>query len=231
MQLGRSHGQPTCSHRSSSSGHLITPPPPSPLNSGNLDASLTPFFLSPTFYIFLHLSLSSYLLAIRKMAVPSLHLCMAKTLVILFFLISPSSSSSSSSSCSLSDANNAVRAASQSTGGAARYVARLLRTTGVKSAALKDCKGQLSDSVDLLDNAATQLRWLRPEDFAWQVDNALTWTSAALTNQDTCLQGFKEVKNGTSAKVRLAVVKRVSRASAITSKALHLINQLVPGHV
>ena len=65
----------------------------------------------------------------------------------------------------------------------------------MKSAVLKDCKGQLSDSVDLPDNAATQLRWLRLEDFAWQVDNALTWTSAALTNQDTCLQGFKEVRH------------------------------------
>ncbi|XP_078444425.1 pectinesterase inhibitor 3-like [Wolffia australiana] len=125
------------------------------------------------------------------------------------------------------EARSAASAAAELTGGAAAYVAGLLREARGEAGALKDCKGLLGEAAELLENAAAQLRGLRGEDVAWRVDNALTWASAALTNQDTCLQGLNEVKAGTSPEARAEVVRRVSGASRATSSALLLINRLV----
>ncbi|CAA7401205.1 unnamed protein product [Spirodela intermedia] len=156
----------------------------------------------------------------------------SRTLVVLLLLLLSlsagrvSSSSSSSSSCLRRDANRAVYAAAKSAGEAAGYVSHLLRSTSPNSVALKDCRELLGDSAEQLNKTARQLRRLRPETFTWQVDNALTWTSAALTNQDTCVQGLREVMKGTSGKTREAVVRRVSHVSRLTGNALHLINRL-----
>lgn len=57
--------------------------------------------------------------------------------------------------------------------------------------------------------------------------NAQTWVSAALTNEDTCLDGFKEVDG----EVKSDVKKRISKVARVTSNALCFINRLDGGGI
>ncbi|XP_030538541.1 pectinesterase inhibitor 3 [Rhodamnia argentea] len=92
--------------------------------------------------------------------------------------------------------------------------------------ALADCLEQMSDSVDELRQSLAELKHLRGgEELRWQLSNAETWVSAALTNEDTCLDGFQEVE----AKVKGDVRRKISNVARVTSNALYLINRLDEG--
>ncbi|KAJ4953288.1 hypothetical protein NE237_030120 [Protea cynaroides] len=97
--------------------------------------------------------------------------------------------------------------------------------------AVTDCVEQLSDSVDELRKTLTELRNLRGRSgkFRWHMSNAETWVSAALTNEDTCLDGFKKV-NGIGKKVTSDVKRKMRNVSKVTSNALYLINRLDDAH-
>ncbi|KAJ1439961.1 Pectinesterase inhibitor domain [Sesbania bispinosa] len=86
-------------------------------------------------------------------------------------------------------------------------------------AALSDCVEQVSDSVEELRKSLEELQHLRPETFRWQMSNAMTWVSAALTDGDTCLDG----------NVRPDVKRRVTDLARVTSNALYMINRLGQG--
>ncbi|KAI3772750.1 hypothetical protein L6452_03943 [Arctium lappa] len=88
--------------------------------------------------------------------------------------------------------------------------------------AVKDCAGQMSESVDELRKTLGELKELRRGTFRWQMSNAETWVSAALTNEDTCLDGFKEIDG----RVRSDVKRKVTNVAKVTSNALYLINRL-----
>ncbi|KAK9055568.1 hypothetical protein SSX86_026652 [Deinandra increscens subsp. villosa] len=88
--------------------------------------------------------------------------------------------------------------------------------------AVKDCASQIEDSVDELRKTLGELKELRRDTFKWQMSNAETWVSAALTNEDTCLDGFKEVDG----QVRSDVKRKITNVAKVTSNALYLINRL-----
>ncbi|XP_061350504.1 pectinesterase inhibitor 3-like [Gastrolobium bilobum] len=90
--------------------------------------------------------------------------------------------------------------------------------------ALSDCAEQISDSVDELRKSLEELQHLRPETFRWQMSNAQTWVSAALTDGDTCLDGFSG-----EGKVRRDLKRRVTDVARVTSNALYMINRLCEG--
>ncbi|KAJ9183707.1 hypothetical protein P3X46_007522 [Hevea brasiliensis] len=109
----------------------------------------------------------------------------------------------------------------------ARRVSKYLRTlSGLKTkrerAALKDCVEQISDSVEELSSTLGELKHLRGETFGWQLSNAETWVSAALTNEDTCLDGFE----GVESKVKSDVKRKMRNMARVTSNALYMINRL-----
>ncbi|MQL76962.1 hypothetical protein Taro_009367 [Colocasia esculenta] len=127
------------------------------------------------------------------------------------------------------------------------HVSSLCRTASARrmdartASALEDCEDSLGDATDLTKQAAAELGLLAtaegPE-VAWRVSNAQTWMSAALTNEDTCTDGFAEVAPGTAASagvggaapgwaVKADVCRRVRRAKQYTSNALALVNSLV----
>ncbi|KAK9101591.1 hypothetical protein Scep_025021 [Stephania cephalantha] len=91
----------------------------------------------------------------------------------------------------------------------ARKVTNFLSRIGFRKKgeqiALRDCLEQLSDSVEQLRKTLSELRHLRSGTFRWQMSNAETWVSAALTDEDTCLDGFREVDG----KVRADVKRKV----------------------
>lgn len=89
--------------------------------------------------------------------------------------------------------------------------------------ALNDCVVQITDSIDELTKTLSELKHLRRgSEFRWQMSNVETWVSAALTNEDTCLDGFKEIDGN----VRSDVKRKVTNVGRVTSNALYLINRL-----
>lgn len=87
--------------------------------------------------------------------------------------------------------------------------------------ALEDCMECFYDAIDELHESLSELRDLESETFEHQMENVQTWMSAALTNEDTCLDGFRE--KGRRVK---AFVARVANVTFFTSNALAMVNKL-----
>ncbi|XP_052198524.1 pectinesterase inhibitor 3 [Diospyros lotus] len=120
------------------------------------------------------------------------------------------------------------------------YLGSLIVSSGGKKkreqAALRDCVEQVGDSVDQLRKTLSELKHLHRgggAEFRWQMSNAETWVSAALTNEDTCLDGFREVEPepepaGGKKVVGSDVKRKITNVAKVTSNALYLINRLDP---
>jgi pectinesterase inhibitor-like protein len=89
--------------------------------------------------------------------------------------------------------------------------------------ALSDCAEQIADTVDSLSRTLGELKHLQEgESFRWHMSNAQTWVSAAMTNEDTCLDGFQDIDG----KVKSDVKRKVTNLARVTSNALYMINRL-----
>ncbi|XP_020084557.1 21 kDa protein-like [Ananas comosus] len=104
-----------------------------------------------------------------------------------------------------------------------------------EAAALRDCCESAGDAADLARRAGAELARLDAgaaaaaaagSGAAWRVANAQTWLSAALTNEDTCADGFDAVAPGPGS-AKGEVLARVRRVKQYTSNALALVNTLV----
>ncbi|KAJ1402356.1 Pectinesterase inhibitor domain [Sesbania bispinosa] len=105
------------------------------------------------------------------------------------------------------------------------YLANLKRHGHVKGrnrVALSDCVETFADALDELHRSLGVLRRLSRSTFGTQMGDLNTWISAALTNEDTCLDGFQGKKGR---KIKL-LQNRVLKAYYITSNALALVNKL-----
>ncbi|KAK9989830.1 hypothetical protein SO802_030069 [Lithocarpus litseifolius] len=108
------------------------------------------------------------------------------------------------------------------------YLAQVNEAKGLKISkrqrgALKDCVEQISESVEELRQTLSELKHLRVETFRWQMSNAETWASAALTYEDTCLDGFQGVDGK---KLKSDVKRKIRNVGKVTSNALYMINRL-----
>ncbi|MQL85036.1 hypothetical protein Taro_017558 [Colocasia esculenta] len=93
--------------------------------------------------------------------------------------------------------------------------------------ALQDCEETLGDGSDLTGQSIAELELLpsaKGTEVAWRVSNAQTWMSAALTNENTCVDGLT---SASSSAVKADVTRRVRQAGQYTSNALALVNLLV----
>ncbi|XP_074562176.1 21 kDa protein-like [Curcuma longa] len=125
------------------------------------------------------------------------------------------------------------------------HVAALRRAgaaRGRAAAALRDCSEQLGDAADQMCHTHNELRGLEelvPTEVEWRVSNAQTWMSAALTNEESCSDGFNEAaaafayggvgSGGSGFDVKTDICGRVRRVKQYTSNALALVNSLVSG--
>ncbi|XP_062022846.1 pectinesterase inhibitor 6-like [Rosa rugosa] len=109
----------------------------------------------------------------------------------------------------------------------ARYLVYLKkhsnRMKGKAGVALSDCIEVFENAIDELHKSLGVLRKLSRTTFATQMGDLNTWLSAALTDGDTCLDGFEEVQRGKQIK---SLQNRVLRATRFTSNALALANKL-----
>ncbi|KAG8366748.1 hypothetical protein BUALT_Bualt17G0111600 [Buddleja alternifolia] len=113
----------------------------------------------------------------------------------------------------------------------ALYVANLSRQADYEAdprtaAALHDCFTVLGDAVDQIRGSLKQMRRLTGtgEELRFEMGNVQTWMSAALTNEDTCTDGFDGVADGP---VKMAVYERTVKVKEVTSNALALVNSFV----
>ncbi|KAI3731559.1 hypothetical protein L1987_62748 [Smallanthus sonchifolius] len=110
----------------------------------------------------------------------------------------------------------------------AKYVANISRQADYSSsprvaAAVHDCYSVFGDAVDEIRGSLRQMRRLggSGEELRFQLSNVQTWMSAALTNEETCTDGFEDVPEGG---VKTDVCGRAVKVKEVTSNALALIN-------
>ncbi|XP_010444080.1 PREDICTED: 21 kDa protein-like [Camelina sativa] len=109
------------------------------------------------------------------------------------------------------------------------FVSRLTRMKGLKKReveAVHDCVEEINDTVDRLTKSVQELKLCgsakNQEQFAYHMSNAQTWTSAALTDENTCSDGFSgRVMDG---RIKTSVRARIVNVGHETSNALSLIN-------
>lgn len=94
--------------------------------------------------------------------------------------------------------------------------------------AMSDCMEELGDSVDQLRKSLGEMDQLTASNYAFAINNIQTWVSAALTDEDTCSDGFsgKSMNGNTKFVVREGIVK----VAHMTSNALALINSYANLH-
>ncbi|KAL7603534.1 pectinesterase inhibitor 7 [Lactuca sativa] len=110
----------------------------------------------------------------------------------------------------------------------ARYVSNISRKAdyaGIPrvAAAVHDCFSVFGDAVDEIRGSLRQMRRLNGsgESLRFQLSNVQTWMSAALTNEETCTDGFEDVPDGG---LKADVCGRAVKVKEVTSNALALVN-------
>ncbi|OAY48158.1 21 kDa protein [Manihot esculenta] len=109
------------------------------------------------------------------------------------------------------------------------FIYKLTKLKGVKARemeAIKDCLEEIDDTVDRLSKSVKELKNLgesKGKDFQRHISNVETWVSAALTDENTCVDGFAgKALNG---KLNSSIKARIVNVAQVTSNALALINK------
>lgn len=117
---------------------------------------------------------------------------------------------------------------------AAVFVGKLTKVRGIKKReflAVKDCIENMGDGVDRLSQSVRELGHVGRavgQDFTWHMSNVQTWVSAALTDENTCLDGFDgRFMDGN---VKAAIRRRVTNVAQVTCNALALVNRFAARH-
>ncbi|XP_058086278.1 21 kDa protein-like [Magnolia sinica] len=90
--------------------------------------------------------------------------------------------------------------------------------------AMTDCIEMMGDSMDELRQSLGEMDRLSGPHFHFQMSNIQTWVSAAMTDEDACMDGFDG--NAMNGKVKNIVRGRIVKMVQLTSNALALINNL-----
>ncbi|KAL3499514.1 hypothetical protein ACH5RR_038607 [Cinchona calisaya] len=121
----------------------------------------------------------------------------------------------------------------------ANFVAKLSKSSsgGIyikprESQALKDCIDNMVDSVDQLNQSMEEMGRLgnrvSGQNFIWHMSNVQTWVSAALTDENTCLDGFSGPD--LSGNLKGVIRRRIVYVAQVTSNALALVNRFADTH-
>jgi pectinesterase inhibitor-like protein len=131
---------------------------------------------------------------------------------------------------SLSQAKSTAAFLSKLSRSAAKYSGDGHQTA---SAVIRDCVSNVEDAVDEMRGSLRQLRDMNGrgggtaarrsvETFRFQMSNVQTWMSAALTDEDTCTDGFEDMDEG--GLIKTTVCDRLEEVKRLTSNALALVN-------
>ncbi|KAK8686435.1 hypothetical protein V6N13_125460 [Hibiscus sabdariffa] len=109
------------------------------------------------------------------------------------------------------------------------FVSKMKKFRGLKKReyeAIKDCMEEMSEGVDRLSKSVQELKHMgqaKGQDFLWHISNVETWVSAALTDENTCFDGF--AGKALDGKIKASIRARVLNVAQVTSNALSLVNQ------
>ncbi|CAA2963318.1 21 kDa -like [Olea europaea subsp. europaea] len=109
---------------------------------------------------------------------------------------------------------------------ASNFLAQLKSQSKKEQGAVRDCLELIGNSMDELSQTLSELQQLQSGDFQWHMSNVETWVSAALSNDNTCLDGFKEVEGY----IRSDVKRKITNVARVTSNALYLIDLVDHSH-
>ncbi|XVF08439.1 hypothetical protein REPUB_Repub07fG0003800 [Reevesia pubescens] len=110
-------------------------------------------------------------------------------------------------------------------------MATLSKSHGLKPReveAMQDCVEELSDTIDELRSSIREMGQIKGSNFGLMINDIQTWVSAALTDENTCSDGFQgKNMNGN---VKTAVRTKIVTIAHLTSNALALINNYATLH-
>ncbi|KAG1362217.1 21 kDa protein [Cocos nucifera] len=104
---------------------------------------------------------------------------------------------------------------------------RLSKGKGMSSSeaeAMSDCTESLGDSVDELKQSLKAMGHLGGKNIKLRVNDIQTWVSSALTDENTCMDGF--ASNGMKTGERNNIRSRIVKVAQLTSNALSIISGL-----
>ncbi|KAI3805915.1 hypothetical protein L1987_21803 [Smallanthus sonchifolius] len=106
-----------------------------------------------------------------------------------------------------------------------RYLIGLMKKNSMRGrnrVAVLDCVEEFQDALDNLHKSLGVLRHISSELFDTQMEDITTWIGSALTDEDTCLDGFE----GQKGKEIKKLATKVTKVSYFTSNALALVTKL-----
>ncbi|KAL0293985.1 UNVERIFIED_CONTAM: Pectinesterase inhibitor 9, partial [Sesamum radiatum] len=112
----------------------------------------------------------------------------------------------------------------------ASFVSTMARMRGLRPIeyrAVKDCIDNMANTVDQLNQSVQELS-RADQDFDWHVGNVESWVGAALTFENTCLDGFRNPTM--DGNVKVAITTRVTDCAQVTSNALVLVDRFASRH-
>uniref|UniRef100_A0A5B7AIK4 Pectinesterase inhibitor domain-containing protein n=1 Tax=Davidia involucrata TaxID=16924 RepID=A0A5B7AIK4_DAVIN len=122
-------------------------------------------------------------------------------------------------------ASTALSVTLSATRSSSAMMKKLSKSQGLKpreASAMLDCVEELSDSVDELQRSIVEMgSIIGGSNFEVQMNDILTWVSAALTDDDTCMDGF--AGNAMNGNVKTIVRTHILKVAHLTSNALALI--------
>ncbi|KAM7258256.1 hypothetical protein ACFE04_013997 [Oxalis oulophora] len=132
-------------------------------------------------------------------------------------------------------AHTALKVSLTSSKSASTFVSKMVKSKGIKPReyrAVKDCVETIDNTVDRLNESVKELGQMDgvvgKEEFLWHMSNVQTWVSAALTNANTCLDGFAD--RSMNGNVKTVIGKRVTHVTQVTSNGLALVNRFASRH-
>ncbi|KAL8210831.1 hypothetical protein R6Q57_005268 [Mikania cordata] len=114
------------------------------------------------------------------------------------------------------------------------YLNKLKRFKGLKPrerAAIGDCLEVVSDSLDRVSKSIQELKHcnrVKGQEFIWHMSNVQTWVSSALTDENTCTDGFGG--RAMEGKIKTSVRAQITSVAHVTSNALALVNNFAQKH-
>ncbi|KAK9103224.1 hypothetical protein Sjap_020478 [Stephania japonica] len=126
-------------------------------------------------------------------------------------------------------ANAALTVSLKSAKSASALVLKLLRRGQLKAneaAAVKDCVENIGESIDEVRQSLGELKSFNGNvgDLDFKMSNVRTWLSAALTDDDTCMEGLDE--ENVAPKVKNKIRSSIAGVAQLTSNALALVSNL-----
>ncbi|XP_024960538.1 21 kDa protein-like [Cynara cardunculus var. scolymus] len=114
------------------------------------------------------------------------------------------------------------------------YLNKLKRFKGLKPrerSAIGDCLEEVSDSLERVSKSIQELKncdRVKGQEFIWHMSNVQTWVSSALTDENTCMDGFGG--RAMEGRIKTSVRAQITNVAHVTSNALALVNSFAQKH-